>query len=75
MTCPKCHGTKWVPYDHNHSSKCGYCCKHDEGFWFLTEHYSKAGNWCCLAGCGFILQFNPDEYGKDDTQSELQTSD
>ena len=43
-------------------------CKHDQGFWFLTEHYENAGNWCCLGGCGFILPFNPDEY-KDDVNA------
>jgi hypothetical protein len=57
--CPKCHGTGAFKYDHNHSTICGRCCKHDRGFWFLTEGYQNAGNWCCLAGCGFVLPFNP----------------
>lgn len=64
--CNKCKGTgKWM-YDANHSTICGNCCKHDLGFWFLTEGYAHAGNWGCLAGCGFYLPFNPEENTKMD---------
>jgi len=64
--CPKCHGSGWFMYDHNHSTVCGVCCRHDQGFWPLTEHYQGYANgdrWCCLGGCGFALPFNPEEAG------------
>lgn len=56
MTCKKCNDTGWYPYDHNHSKVCNVCCKHDQGWWELTEHYAKyeegKDNACCKAGCG-----------------------
>lgn len=56
MTCPKCHGTGWRQYDHNHAQVCAACCKHDQGWWELTEHYhgyeEGKDNACCKAGCG-----------------------
>lgn len=64
MLCPKCKGTKWYFYDHNHSTVCGLCCKHDEGFWALTEAYmgyAQGDRWCCRAGCGYALPFNPEK--------------
>lgn len=58
--CPKCGGTGWYPYDHNHSTVCEKCCKHDKGYWLLEEHYGKDnGRWCCKAGCGRTLKENP----------------
>ena len=60
VKCKKCHDTGWYGYGDNHATVCDKCCKHDQGFWFLTEHYYMAGNWCCLAGCGYTLPFNPD---------------
>ena len=62
--CPRCHGTGWWAYDHNHSQPCLRCCKHDQGFWALTEHYAgyaEGDRWCCSSGCGFALPFNPGE--------------
>jgi hypothetical protein len=58
--CAVCNGTGTFKYDHNHSTVCGKCCKHDRGFWQLTKHHSNPGHWCCLAGCGYTLTFNPD---------------
>ena len=59
--CPKCNGTGWFSYDMNHSTICDLCCKHDKGYWLLTEHYAgyEAGhdNWCCAAGCGQVLRY------------------
>lgn len=61
MTCSKCNDTGWFQYDHNHSQPCYVCCKHDKGFWQLLKHYGEDnGKWCCLAGCGYLLTFNPD---------------
>jgi hypothetical protein len=59
--CPKCHGTGSYMYDHNHSTVCDLCCKHNAGFWQLSEHHANPGDWCCLAGCGMTLKFNPDD--------------
>lgn len=60
--CQKCCGTGNFMYDHNHAKICDLCCKHDRGFWFLTEGYAYAGNWCCIAGCGYVLPFDPDKF-------------
>lgn len=60
--CHKCNGTGSYMYDHNHGTVCDMCCKHDRGFWQLLKHYGdNNGKWCCLAGCGYTLSFNPDE--------------
>lgn len=54
--CPKCHGTGSFMYDHNHSTICNLCCKHNMGWWRLTDaHGSLAGRWCCMAGCGHTI--------------------
>ena len=54
--CPKCKGTGWYMYDHNHSTVCDMCCTHAEGWWELTKHHTGyikgADNRCCSAGCG-----------------------
>lgn len=54
--CHLCHGTGSYMYDHNHGTICNLCCKHDLGYWLLTEGYNgyRAGvdTWCCSAGCG-----------------------
>jgi hypothetical protein len=56
--CPKCKGTGWHMYSHDHSTICDACCKHEEGWWDLTEHYSgykkDADNGCCRKGCGTL---------------------
>jgi len=52
--CPKCNGTGWYQYDHNHSKICEFCCKHDHGFFRLKKYYGKDnGKLCCKKGCGF----------------------
>lgn len=60
MTCKKCGGTGWYSYDRYHSKKCHVCCKHDQGWWTLTEEfagYEKGkDNRCCLAGCGTMYR-------------------
>jgi hypothetical protein len=54
--CKVCKDTGWYAYDENHSKVCDACCKHDQGWWELTEGYMgyKKGmdNACCRAGCG-----------------------
>jgi len=62
----RCKGTGSVRSDYGygtpHYSPCPDCCKHDQGFWPLTEHYmgyAEGDRWCCLAGCGFALSFKP----------------
>ena len=56
INCAHCLDTGWRQYDHNHSTVCGYCCKHDQGFWRLTKGYayyvSDIDTWCCKRGCG-----------------------
>lgn len=59
-TCPKCQGTGWYAYDHNHSTVCEQCCSHSQGWFLLSEHYMDAGKWCCKAGCGTVRD-NPDQ--------------
>lgn len=64
--CKLCNNTGWYHYDHNHKTVCSLCCKHNEGFWQLKNHYGiNNERWCCLAGCGFIISFNPDNFLKD----------
>lgn len=59
--CAKCRGTGSFMYDHNHSTVCNVCCKHDRGFWLLERSYgANNGKWCCFAGCGMLMTFNPD---------------
>lgn len=75
--CRLCHGSGAWPYDRDHSQPCPRCCKHDRGFWPLTEGYAgyAAGDrFCCLGGCGYSLPFDPDRYGKP-TRSEVPTVD
>lgn len=58
--CPKCNGTGWRQYDHNHRAVCDACCKHDKGWWELTEQYYRyeigKDNRCCKAGCGTMFR-------------------
>jgi len=58
--CPKCNGTGYRHYDHNHMKVCEFCCKHDQGWWDLSpmHHGYIAGgeNGCCKAGCGTLLR-------------------
>lgn len=70
LPCKRCAGMGCYKYDHNHSTVCGLCCTHSQGFWPLTKHYqgySDGDRWCCKAGCGYSLPFNPEE--KSDEQS------
>lgn len=42
MTCSKCKDTGFynsTPIGTAHWSPCPLCCKHDNGYWLLTEHY------------------------------------
>jgi hypothetical protein len=59
MTCPKCKGEGWYVYSTRgtpHSQPCDVCCKHDQGWWLLEEHYGENnGKWCCKAGCGHTI--------------------
>ena len=53
--CQKCKGTGWFQYDYNHSRVCDACCRHNQGWWELTDGYhgyelGKDNN-CCKAGC------------------------
>ncbi len=58
--CPKCQGAGWYYYDEIHGTICDLCCKHDQGWSQLSEHYdAKAGKWCCNAGCGKLLDELP----------------
>ena len=62
MTCEKCDDKKYYSYDSNHSKFCELCCKHDEGFWVLEEHYGEQnGKLCCLAGCGYTKEVSQNE--------------
>jgi hypothetical protein len=59
--CPKCKGTGSYMYDHNHGTICDLCCRHNQGYWQLLEHYgADNGKWCCVAGCGFKIETDPD---------------
>ena len=56
--CPKCNGTGYRRYDHNHMKVCEFCCKHDQGWWDLSPmhagYVADADNGCCKAGCGAL---------------------
>lgn len=56
--CPKCFGTGKYMYDHNHGTICNLCCKHNMGWWELSECHGKenAGKLCCGAGCGYTKE-------------------
>lgn len=58
--CPKCGGTGTYMYDHNHSTICDLCCRHDLGWWQLQKYYGiNNGRWCCRAGCGYKVDSLP----------------
>lgn len=60
--CPQCRGTGSYMYDHNHSTICKQCCKHNMGWFKLVEHYGENNNkWCCRAGCGRVVDEKPEE--------------
>lgn len=63
LDCPKCHGTGQWRYDDTHYTVCNLCCKHNMGYWQLKRGYygKNDGKWCCMAGCGQILEDVPDE--------------
>ena len=67
-TCIKCQDTGWYKYDHNHSTICNACCKHEDGWWELSKkhHVSKyidgADNYCCKAGCGIMRRDLPKDF-------------
>ena len=66
MTCHKCNDTGSYMYDENHGTICDLCCKHDQGYWQLHEHYGKNNDkWCCKAGCGHILDKQPGVRGSE----------
>ena len=61
MNCKKCKDTGWYAYDENHSKVCEACCKHDQGYWLLKEHYGESNDkFCCKAGCGDIKDAVPE---------------
>lgn len=67
MSCPRCKGTGWYSYDHNHSTICPDCCLHDKGVWLLKDYYGqKNGEWCCLAGCGTVWATQEDYERRND---------
>lgn len=61
--CPRCHGTGSYMYDHNHGTVCNLCCQHNMGWWQLSEAHgaTRAGKWCCTAGCGYVVDTPPSE--------------
>lgn len=54
--CSLCGGKGHYMYDDIHGKPCEQCCKHDAGWWELTEYHAGysagADNGCCRAGCG-----------------------
>lgn len=60
MPCVHCNGTGWRPLQSDKAKVCEHCCKHDQGWWELTEHYEGfvdgGDNRCCLAGCGTMAR-------------------
>lgn len=57
MTCKKCNGHGSYAYDDMHGKICEFCCKHDQGWWELKEHYGENnGKLCCRAGCGITRE-------------------
>lgn len=64
QNCVKCNGTGFYAYDWNHMTVCDACCLHNKGYWQLLEHYGpKNGKWCCMAGCGHLLDAEPEGNG------------
>jgi hypothetical protein len=61
--CPTCKGAGVYMYDENHSTICRACCRHDLGWWQLTELHAHPGHWCCKAGCGYTVETLPWPYG------------
>lgn len=58
--CPVCRGTGTYMYDDKHSTICRRCCRHNMGWWPLTEVHGKlSGKWACGAGCGEVLDAVP----------------
>lgn len=59
-TCPKCESTGWYHYDENHAKMCEHCCKHDNGWWEISDKFTGyiegADNRCCNAGCGVMYR-------------------
>ena len=71
--CEKCNGKGTYMYDENHGTICDLCCKHDQGFWELKEHYGKDnGKMCCKAGCGFVKEKNNVEEYKEKLVREMK---
>jgi len=58
--CLQCHGAGAYMYDHNHGTICNQCCRHNMGWWQLSERHSQPGMWCCKAGCEFVRADNPE---------------
>ena len=57
MDCKKCNGTKSYMYDEIHGTVCDECCAHDQGWFELCDgHGTLAGELCCKAGCGHVLE-------------------
>lgn len=54
--CPRCNGTGFYSYDENHIKPCEVCCRHDRGWFPLTEAHGRPGMHACGAGCGAILE-------------------
>lgn len=58
--CSRCGGVGRYAYDEWHIKPCEVCCKHDKGWWELTEHYQGyvkgSDNRCCTAGCGTMFR-------------------
>lgn len=64
--CPQCHGQgQWIytTYGTPHGTICNLCCKHNMGWWQLSECHGaeNAGKWCCKAGCGYTVLERPVE--------------
>lgn len=62
--CPRCGGTGQYQFTTHGTPKftiCNLCCKHDRGWWQLSEHHSQPGKWCCRAGCGYVSPTDPPE--------------
>lgn len=65
MICYKCNGAGSYQYSTHgtpHFKPCEVCCKHDKGYWHLHDYYGEDNNkWACRAGCGHILDDEPDD--------------
>jgi len=54
--CGMCNGRGVYYYDHDRSSICSRCCKHDKGWGKLEMYYGKDnGKWYCRA-CGKVVE-------------------